>query len=654
MAEEAYPPQPLEPTELSERKQSSLHHSLLGPSLQKAGQDAVDQSKVAEIIYQASLGSKFFKHEEKRDEQLTKKVEAILARKKYLESIDLSSELYRIDERIAHLDEERDLSQFIVHVDCDAFYASVEELDRPELKSVPMAVGKGVLTTCNYKAREYGCRSGMAGHIAQKLCPHLIFLPLNFGKYSKKAEEIREIMAKYDPRYEAASVDEAYLNITPYCKTHDLDPASVVSKLRAEILEETKISVSAGIGPNAKIAKIASNKNKPNGQFLVPNNREAVMNFMADLPVRKVNGVGRVFERELVSVSITTCKDIYPMRGMLHDLFGEKATEFLIHCYLGLGRTEIRPVEEYERKSVGTERTFADLWGSNRLRERMKLTAEDLEKDLEELNLSFRTLVLKVKLHTYGVYSRQRALHRPIHTAQDIFQYALPLLASLEAEFKDKGGLRIRLMGLRGTALVERNRKVQGFFGKWVGEAGSAAGTKRKQLDADGWEIWPQEEPERLKDHQNQTSKPEARIQEDEHEDEGAKDITLEILSQGISSTENLHDLSKQKGKEKERKPGEQPQEQEQEQWRCPICNQSMAPDDRLFNEHIDWCLSREAIRDVVKESSSSNGQEAVTSSPLKRLKMLEKKKPAGTISGLFPLFRNNSNLGKQGGIDSK
>lgn len=124
------------------------HHSLLGPSLQKAGQDAVDQKKVAEIIYQASLGSKFFRHEEKRDETLTKKVEAILARKRHLECVDLSSELRRVDERITQLDAGRDLSQYIVHVDCDAFYASVEELDRPELKNVPMAVGKGVLTTC--------------------------------------------------------------------------------------------------------------------------------------------------------------------------------------------------------------------------------------------------------------------------------------------------------------------------------------------------------------------------------------------------------------------------------------------------------------------------------------------------------------------------
>jgi DNA polymerase kappa len=102
-----------------------------------------------------------------------------------------------------------------VHMDCDAFYASVEELDRPELKLVPMAVGSGVLTTCNYQARKYGIRSGMAGHIAAKICPKLVFIKPNFEKYMKKAEEIRGVIAKYDPRYEAASVDEAYLNLTP-------------------------------------------------------------------------------------------------------------------------------------------------------------------------------------------------------------------------------------------------------------------------------------------------------------------------------------------------------------------------------------------------------------------------------------------------------
>ncbi len=131
-----------------------------------------------------------------------------------MEKLDLSRDLRRADDHLAELEASRDLSQVVVHIDCDAFYAAVEELDRPELKEVPMAVGKGVLTTCNYHARKFGCRSGMAGFVAMKLCPQLIRLPLNFDKYNSKAREVREILADYDPRFESASIDEAYLNIT--------------------------------------------------------------------------------------------------------------------------------------------------------------------------------------------------------------------------------------------------------------------------------------------------------------------------------------------------------------------------------------------------------------------------------------------------------
>jgi DNA polymerase kappa len=137
-----------------------------------------------------------------------------LTRKRQLERADLDHQLRIADDYLAQLELSRDLTQVIVHVDCDAFYAAVEELDRPELKNVPMAVGKGVLTTCNYHARKFGCRSGMAGFVAMRLCPNLICLPLNFEKYNAKAREVREVFTKYDPRFEAASIDEAYVNIT--------------------------------------------------------------------------------------------------------------------------------------------------------------------------------------------------------------------------------------------------------------------------------------------------------------------------------------------------------------------------------------------------------------------------------------------------------
>jgi DNA polymerase kappa len=170
--------------------------------------------QVSEIIYNASKGSKFSNNREIKDRLLAQKIESMLTSKREIGSADLDYHLRLADDYLAELEMSRDLSQTVVHVDCDAFYAAVEELDRPELRDVPMAVGKGVLTTCNYRARKFGCRSGMAGFVALKLCPDLVCLPLNFEKYNAKAHEVREVFADYDPRFEAASIDEGYLNIT--------------------------------------------------------------------------------------------------------------------------------------------------------------------------------------------------------------------------------------------------------------------------------------------------------------------------------------------------------------------------------------------------------------------------------------------------------
>lgn len=248
---------------------------------------------------------------------MTQKIEQILEKKRRLEKLDLTRELRAADQFIAQLDASRDLTQYIVHVDCDAFYAAVELLDRPELKDVPFAVGGGVLTTCNYLARKYGCRSGMAGFVAKKLCPQLLLLPLNSDKYTSKAQEVRQVLAQYDPRFQSASIDEAYLNITEYCCENRMEPQDVVQQMRDEIHERTRITVSAGIAANAKLAKICSNMNKPNGQYVLLNDRNVIMSFMRSLPTRKVNGIGRVLERELQEIGVKTCGDIFPHRQLL-------------------------------------------------------------------------------------------------------------------------------------------------------------------------------------------------------------------------------------------------------------------------------------------------------------------------------------------------
>jgi DNA polymerase kappa len=539
---------------MAEDDDLSLKHRLLGPSLTKAGQDKVDQQKVAAIIFNASKGSKFFANEQVRDRALSEKIVRLLRRRDELMKTDLSHATRKADEYMASLELGRDLSQAIVHMDCDAFYAAVEELDRPDLKNVPFAVGKGVLTTCNYKARKFGCRSGMAGFVAKKLCPQLILLPINFDKYRSKAEEVRAVISKYDPRFESASIDEAYLNITSYCAEADMEPWDAVEQMRKEIFESCNITVSAGLAANAKLAKIASDRNKPNGQFRVAPDRQAILAFMKTLPVRKVNGVGRVFERELDAVGIKAVGDVHAERGLVLSLFGDKAYEFLLQTYLGLGRTKVSPAEEYERKSVGSERTFSELQGEEQLRKKLREIAEELERDLKRTEFKGRTLGLKAKLHTYEVLNRQTVPPYAVHKADDIEKFALPMLAKLEKEYPN---MRLRLMGLRCTGLVSMQKVDVDFFG-----------VKRKRgsdrvTDSEGWEVWPETEFEAA-----------AKQEQEEQMEE------MERFSQECDKPEDQF-------------------------WECPVCMKPQPANDKALNEHVDECLSKKAIGQMVKEEKA-------------------------------------------------
>ena len=598
---------------------ASQHHTLkyhlLGPSLTKSGQDGVDQSKVSEIIYNASKGSKYFNNEENKDKNLTVKINRILAKKRELQRIEaqggLKQDVKKAEEYIAELEYGRDLSQAVVHIDCDAFYAAVEELDRPELKELPFAVGMGVLTTCNYVARKFGCRSGMAGFVADKLCPDLIHLPLNFEKYTAKAKEVRAVLEQYDPRFESASIDEAYLNITQYCEDHIMDPEEAVAQMRAQVYAETNITISAGIAANAKLAKICSNKNKPNGQFRLPSDRATILNFMRDLPTRKVNGIGRVMERELDVIGVKTCGDIYPQRHYMQKLFGEKAFQFLMGVYLGLGRTDVKPLEESERKSVGTESTFYDISEPKELREKLRKTAEELEKDLQRTQFKGRTLVLKVKLHTYEVFSRQVQPPKAVYTADDLYHFSLPMLAKLE---KEMPGMKLRLMGLRCTHLVSIKKGEVDFFGRARNkpstlskESSGDSPAANVDVDEEGWQIWPDSEFE------------DAARQEREDEAEELNRLSQQEQAGDPSFSNNPEDIDGTTGQDYKRygngfawrsileeeraeiEREEQAQKPPIEQWICPICSIPQSADERQFNEHIDGCLSRQTIKEIVQ-----------------------------------------------------
>ncbi|KAI1421492.1 hypothetical protein F5Y12DRAFT_701917 [Xylaria sp. FL1777] len=602
-------------TESGSGGHETLKYHLLGPSLTKAGQDSVDQSKVSEIIYNASKGSKFFNREEAKDKVLTQKIEQILTKKRRLETLDLSRESRAADQFIAELEASRDLTQRIVHIDCDAFYAAVEQLDRPELNDVPFAVGGGVLTTCNYVARKFGCRSGMAGFVAKKICPELLLIRPNFEKYTAKAHEVRDILANYDPRFESASIDEAYLNITEYCIKHDMTAEEAVQQVRGEIHEKTKITVSAGIAANAKLAKICSNFNKPNGQYSLPNDRNAIMTFMRDLPTRKVNGIGRVLERELHEIGIQTCGEIYPHRHLLRQLFGDKVYHFLLGCYLGLGRTQVQPAEEYERKSVGTESTFQDISDPTELREKLRWTAEELEKDMQKTECKGRTLVLKVKLHTYEVFTRQVVLPKAIYQADDLYQYSLPILTKLQHETRTAINctvivpyMKLRLMGLRCTHLVSTKKPdTRAFFGLQplkVEDQTSHQPSKRKAEEVAGGNT----------EHEGYDQ-----FNSKAHSGDNEYQTLLDRAQLG-DAHESVSDTARDV-------------ETAEQLWDCPICGRSQPADERRFNDHLDSCLSRQTIRDAVQRDSTESPPLLSETPIAKRFKSSGEKKrgrPAG------------------------
>lgn len=405
----------------------------------------------------------------------------------------------------------------------------------------------------------------MAGFVAQKLCPQLISLPLNFDKYIAKANEVRAILRQYDSRFESASMDEAYMNLTSYCAEHNSDPEEAVTQMRAQVKEECKITISAGIAANARLAKICSNRNKPNGQFHLPSDRSKIMRFMDKLPTRKVNGIGRVFERELDAIGVKTCGDIYKHRAVLAKLLGEKAFHFLIAVYLGLGKTRIQPAEDYERKSVGTESTFHDMSSKVALQEKLRRTAVELEGDLKRTQFKGRTLVLKIKLHTYEVFTRQVAPPMAVSKADDLYKYSLPMLEKL---WKEIPGMTLRLMGLRCTHLVSTQKAdVDEFFGL----AGRAMGSNARNAGAedDEWEEWPESEFDAPRDTPD---------------------------AETIDPTKPLP-TRKEPGANKEN----------EALWLCPICGHSL-PSSRgndAVNAHVDFCLSKQTIVEAIKETET-------------------------------------------------
>lgn len=416
----------------------------------KAGMEGVDKEKVQRIVYESSKGSKYFENEEKKEALLRQKIENMRAQRAKLSAADLSHYQTLADRRILELEATRDLSRIWLHVDMDAFYAAVETLSNPSLKGKPMAVGgMSMISTANYEARRFGVRAAMPGFIARKLCPELIFVPIDFKKYTHYSELTRKVFEKYDPNFMAASLDEAYLDITEVCKERGMSCGEIAEELRKCINEETGLTCSAGVAPNRLLAKVCSDINKPNGQFVLINDRMAVMTFISSLPIRKIGGIGKVTEHILRDAfGISTCEEMLQKGGLLCALFSHSTADFFLSVSLGIGKTDTPQVRS--RKSISSERTFSATDDETLLYQKLADIAEMLCADMKKGGLCGRTLTLKLKTASFEVRSRAVTLEKYIGSNEDILKYASKLL---KAELP----ISLRLMGLRLSHLNEDN-----------------------------------------------------------------------------------------------------------------------------------------------------------------------------------------------------
>jgi len=299
-------------------------------------------------------------------------------------------------------------SRKIVHVDMDCFYAAIELRERPELVGKPVAVGgtsgRGVLTTCNYEARKFGCHSAMPAFKAKRLCPDLVMLPVRFDLYRKESAHIREIFAEFTDLIEPLSLDEAYLDVSHLAS----EASSVAWEIRQRIRERTRLTASAGIAPNKFLAKIASDWEKPDGQFEV---REGdILGFLEELPVGKIWGVGKRTAERLHEAGILTCGEMRKRSEReLMQRFG-KFGHNLYHLCRGMDDRSVNP--NRERKSVSNERTFRENLtsveeGLGKLGELVDELRDDY--DSRHSDRIIRECVVKLKFEDFQITSAQRA-----------------------------------------------------------------------------------------------------------------------------------------------------------------------------------------------------------------------------------------------------
>ena len=324
----------------------------------------------------------------------------------------------------------------------DAFYASVAELDNPELRGKAIAVGgsesRGVVSAASYEARKYGVKSAMSSFLAKQKCPHIIFVKSDFERYKELSAKIREIFYDYTDLVEPLSLDEAYLDVTENKKGNP-SANEIAREIRERIYKETGLRASAGISINKFIAKVASDINKPNGQKTI--HPEEVLQFLEELPVNKFYGVGKVTAAKMYNLGIFVGNDL--KKKTVEELvksFGKSGAHYY-NIVRGIHNSEVKP--NRIRKSIAAERTFSENISSEIFMiERLDKIADELERRMKKNDVKGKTITLKIKYSDFTQQTRSKTKSDFMQTKKEFFPVVKELL------YQNKLTNSVRLLGL--------------------------------------------------------------------------------------------------------------------------------------------------------------------------------------------------------------
>lgn len=318
----------------------------------------------------------------------------------------------------------------IIHIDMDAFFASVELKDQPELKHLPVVVSshhpRAVICAASYPAREFGLRSAMSMSQARKLCPHVIVIEPNFEKYRDISAQIHQVFQHYTPLIEPLSLDEAYLDVTENLENIP-SATEVAMRIREDIFQATGLTASAGVAPNKFLAKIASDWNKPNGICVIKPSQ--VQQFIQDLPLKKIPGVGKVMQEKLKLLQLQTLGDLQKIeQNVLVQHFGKYGKQLFLYAQ---GIDE-RPVQaERERQQISKETTFDDDLTLTQCQNSWPRLIDQVWNSLERKQLCARGVSAKLKLKNFQVLQHSKSFKQPLQNPQQLEQVLQQLLIEM-------------------------------------------------------------------------------------------------------------------------------------------------------------------------------------------------------------------------------